>query len=403
MGNGPLTGVKVLDMTQYESGTVCTESLAWMGAEVVKVERPVKGEASRHSNADPVNDSYGFCILNMNKKSITCNMKSPEGLALIKELVKHSDVLVENLAPGAVDRLGLGYDVCKELNPKLIFASIKGFASDGPYANYPAFDPIASHTGCFVSATGLPEKPIKNAVNIADSGSGMACAMAICAALYQRNVQGVGQKIEVAMQDYMIGMARALWESYYNTGKVPRRVGNGQPQEDVAPSETYPCKPFGINDYVHIYCNRAPGSKDFTNLANAIGRPDLLEDERFATPHSRFVHKDALDPVIAEFCSKHTKQEVMDILAKAKVPAGAMLDVKDISEDPQYTERGLMVEVTHYQRGKLKVPGFAPRMSENHIDYKSAPQLGNANEEIYHGVLGISDDVLKQYKEKQII
>ena len=125
MGNGPLTGVKVLDMTQYESGTVCTESLAWMGAEVVKVERPGKGEASRHSNADPVNDSYGFCILNMNKKSITCNMKSPEGLALIKELVKHSDVLVENLAPGAVDRLGLGYEVCREINPKIIFASIK--------------------------------------------------------------------------------------------------------------------------------------------------------------------------------------------------------------------------------------------------------------------------------------
>lgn len=403
MGKGPLSGIRVLDMTQYESGTVCTESLAWMGAEVVKVERPKKGEASRHSNADPVNDSYGFCILNMNKKSITCNMKTPEGLDLIKRLLGRFDVLVENLAPGAMDRLGLSYEDCKAVNPELIYASIKGFASDGPYAKYPAFDPIASHTGGFVAATGLPDKPIKNAVNIADSGAGIACAMSICAALYQRKCQGIGQRIEVAMQDYMIALGRALWEGYYATGNVPRRVGNGQPQEDVAPSETYPCKPFGVNDYVHIYCNRAPGSKDFLHLAEAIGRPEIAEDERFLTPQSRFAHKDALNAILGDFCAEHTKQEVMDILAQAKVPAGAMLDVKDITEDPQYAQRGLMVEVEHYQRGKLKVPGFAPRMSANEIEYVSAPMLGAANQEIYGGMLGLSEQVLADYAQREII
>ena len=403
MGHGPLTGYKVLDLTQFESGTVCTETLAWLGAEVWKVERPVTGELGRYSVAKPGVDTYGFLIVNMNKKSITCNMKNPEGLALIQELLKKADVIVENMGPGSIERLGLGYEDCRKINPRIIFASIKGFARNSPYRDYPAFDPIATHTGGFVAATGLPEFPVKSGVSVADSGSGMACAMAIAAALYQRETQGVGQRIDVAMQDYIIGLGRSGWEPYYNTGKPPRRVGNGMPLEDVAPAGTYPCKPGGVNDYVHITCSRSPMAHDFPSLCRAIGHPELIDDPRMKTPQSRFLYREELDALITEWTMRHTKQEAMDILAKADVPAGALLDIGDLASDPSYMEQGMVVEIEHRQRGKLKFPGFAPKMSENHIDYESSPALGGSNEEIYGGLLGLSEAELAELRDKKVI
>ncbi len=403
MGKGPLTGYKILDLTQFESGTVCTETLAWLGAEVWKVERPVTGELGRHSVAKPGVDTYGFLIMNMNKKSITCNMKHPEGLTLIKRLLAIADVVVENMGPGSMERLGLDYDSCKAINPRIIYASIKGFARDSEYCDYPAFDPIATHTGGFVAATGLPDQPIKAGVSVADSGSGITCAMSIIAALLQREREGIGQRIDVAMQDFIIGLSRAGWEPYYDNGKPPRRVGNGMPLEDVAPSNTYPCKPFGPNDYVHIYCSRAPGSKHFSNLCKAIGREDLLEDPRFDTPRSRFEYRNILDSIISEWTSRHTKKEAMAIIAGADVPAGAMLDVADITNDPDYQKRGMIVEIDHKELGKVKVPGFAPRMSENHIDYTCSPILGDSNDEIYRKLLGLSDSEITKLKAEKII
>ena len=403
MGNGPLTGYKILDLTQFEAGTVCTETLAWLGAEVWKVERPVTGELGRYSVAKPGVDTYANQIMNMNKKSITCNMKNPEGLALIKQLLEKADVIVENMGPGSMDRLGLSYENCKAINPKIIYASIKGFAPDSPYRDYPAFDPIATHTGGLVAATGLPNQPIKCGVSVADSGSGITCAMSIIAALLQREREGIGQRIDVAMQDFIIGLSRSGWEPYYDTGKPPRRVGNGMPLEDVSPSNTYPCKPFGINDYVHIYCSRSPGSKHFANLCKAIGREDLLEDPRFATPRSRFDHRNVLDPIIAEWTGRHTKQEAMAILAGADVPAGALLDVGDITNDPSYLERGMIVEVEHPELGKVKVPGFAPKLSENHVEYTCSPALGGSNAEIYGEVLGLSQEKLAELKANKAI
>ena len=403
MSGQPLSGIRVLDMTQFESGTACTEILAWLGAEVWKVERPVTGEQGRHSAGQPDIDSYGFVILNMNKKSLSCNAKKPEGLALLKRLAEKADVFVENMGPGAVDRLGLGYDALRALNPRIVYASIKGFAPDSPYAEYPAFDPIATHMGGFVSLTGFPETPVKSGVSVADSGSGMACAMAIVAALYQRETQGIGQRIDVAMQDFVIGLARSAWEPYYKTGKPPRRVGNAMPLEDVAPAGTYRCAPGGINDLVHVYCSRAPGSRQFADLCRVIGREDLLEDPRMATPQSRFQYREELDAIITEWTMQRSKQEAMKLLAEAGVPAGAMLDTDDITNDPIYEKQGMIVRVTHPDYGELKVPGFAPKMSENHIDYQVSPALGNANEEIYSGVLGLSSEELEALRKNGVI
>lgn len=401
--HGPLSGYRVLDLTQFESGTVCTETLAWLGAEVIKVERPVKGELGRYSATNPGVDTYGFLVMNMNKKSVTCNMKSPEGIELIRALLEKSDVLVENMGPGSINRLGLGYEDCKKINPRIIWASIKGFATGSPYQDYPAFDPIATHTGGLVSSTGLPDMPIKPGVSVADSGTGLMCAMSIVSALLQREREGVGQRIECAMQDFIIGLSRSNWEPYYNYGAPPRRAGNGMPLENVAPSNTYACKPFGTNDYVHVYCSRAPGSRNFENLCRVIGREDLIDDARMKTPQSRYEYREELDAIIGSWCAQHTKQEAMEKLAGADVPAAAMLDISDFASDPQYMERGIVVEVEHPQHGKVKLPGFAANMSENHIEYECSPALGSANEEVYKGLLGLSDAEYERLRSEKAI
>ena len=405
---GPLSGFRVLDMTQFESGTSCTETLAWLGAEVLKVERPGRGELGRYSMANPGVDTYGFLVMNMNKKSITCNAKDPQGLKLLEELIAKCDVVVENMGPGSMDNLGLTYEHCKEINPKIIYASLKGFSQVGPYKDYPAFDPIATHTGVMVSATGLPERPIKCGISVADSGTGQMLALSIIAALLQREREGIGQRVDVAMQDFMIGLSRSQWEPYYNNGKVPnRRVANGMPLEDVGPSDTYPCKPFGLNDYVHIYCSRAPGSKQWDNLCEAIGRPDLKQDvcPEMATPRLRFKNREICDGAIKEWLKDHDKFEAMEILCKADVPAGALLSVDDITNDPQYyaPDRKMMVEIDHPQHGKVKVPGFAPRMSAVTVEYEPSPELGGSNKEIYGDLLGYTEEQMAEMKKNRTI
>ncbi|NMA37154.1 MAG: formyl-CoA transferase [Papillibacter sp.] len=404
-GTGPLTGYKVLDLTQFESGTVCTETLAWMGAEVWKVERPHTGELGRYSIAEPGVDTYGFIIMNMNKKSITCNMKTSKGLELMKKLVKQADVLIENMGPGSIERLGLAYDVCKELNPRLIYAQIKGFGTDGPFADYPAFAPIGQAVGGVPAMTGFPDsQPCQPGVNVGDSGTGYLCAMGIIAALLQREHTGKGQRIEVTLQDACVAFGRANWEPYYNNGRVaPKRVGNGLPMEDVAPAGMYPCKPFGPNDYVHIYCSRHPGSNQFANLCRIIGREDLLSDPRMATPRSRYLVKDELDAIISQWTGQHTKQEAMDILCREDIPAGAVLDIDDITHDEYLVKRGVMTDVEHRQRGRLRVPGLAVRMDGNTVAYETSPELGEHNAEVYGGLLGLTEAELEQLRHEKVI
>ncbi|OON85965.1 hypothetical protein BXO88_10080 [Oribacterium sp. C9] len=402
----PLSGVRVLDMTQFEAGTVCTETLAWLGAEVLKVERPGTGELGRYTQEEPGIDSYGFLVMNMNKKSITCNAKTKEGFSLLEKLMKKCDVVVENMGPGSMDKLGFTYDHCKELNPGIIYASLKGFSQVGPYKDYPAFDPIATHTGVMVSATGLPEKPIKCGISVGDSGTGIMLALSIITALLQRKKTGAGQRVDVAMQDFIIGLSRSQWEPYYSNGCVPnRRVANGMPLEDVAPSDTYPCKPFGVNDYVHIYCSRAPGSAQWDNLCDAIGRHDLKQDvcPEMATPRERFKNKEMCDNAIKDWLKDKDKFQAMDWLCKHDIPAGALLDVSDITNDPQYYERGMMVEIDHPQRGKVKLPGFAAKFSGFDVEYKCSPGLGDSNKYVYGDLLGLDEKEIEDLKEKKVI
>src|SRR5215472_3653116 len=259
---GLLKGIRVLDLTQFEAGTTCTEALAWMGADIAKVEPP-RGEAGRTG----FGDAYYFMMYNANKRSLAINLKSERGLALVKEMAKKADVFAENFAPGAVERIGLGYDVVSALNPKIIYASVKGFGEGSPYETGLAFDPIAQAAGGSMSVTGEPDgKPIKPACTIGDTGTGMLLAFSIVSALYQRMSTGKGRRLQVAMQDSVMHYSRGMFMAQARTGKAaPRR-----PAAANSPSGTYPCKGGGPNDYVYMLTSRA-NPQHWPRLLKLIG------------------------------------------------------------------------------------------------------------------------------------
>lgn len=405
MNKGPLDGVMVLDFTQFEAGTVCTQTLAWLGATVIKLEKPEIGEQGRRSSADkPGQDSYGFIILNSNKKSVTVDVKKPEGRELIYRMVEKADVFVENFSPGVIERLGFDYEKLKDINPGIIYAQIKGFGSDGPYAEFPAFDAIGQAVGVVMSITGEKDGPPMHAgTNLADSGTGYHCAIGILAALYEKEITGKGQKVEVAMQDVMINFSRSAWGRQLMTGKDAPRVGNEMPMAPVAPCNVYPCKPGGPNDYVFIYTSRMPTSPQWKRLLQVIGRTDLENDPRFATPESRYEHREVIDEIISEWTKKRTKNEAMEILGRAQVPAGAVLSTTDVTNDAYLNKRGTVVTIKHPQRGEMKIPGNSIRLSNSTVSIKPAPLLGEHNDEVYRGLFELSQKELEELEQKGVI
>ena len=294
-----LAGIRVLDLTQFEAGTSCTEALAWMGAEVVKVEPPKGGEAGRRGVADP----YYFMAYNANKKSITVNLKSERGLALVKDMARKADVFTENFAPGAVERLGLGYDVVSELNPRIIYAQVKGFGEGSPYEKGLCFDPIAQACGGAMSITGERDgKPTKPGPTIGDTGTGMLLAFSIVSALYQRASTGKGRRLQAAMQDSVMHYSRGMFIRQAQTGKPAQR----QPAGGNPPHGIYPCKPGGPNDYVYLLTSRA-NPEHWPRLLKLIGREDLIGDPRYDTAKARVDHEAEVDEIIATWTRQRTK------------------------------------------------------------------------------------------------
>jgi formyl-CoA transferase len=405
MPTAALDGVVVLDLTQFESGTVCTETLAWLGATVLKLERPGIGEQGRVSSVDePGMDSYHFILLNANKKSMTANLKHPEGKALVRRLIEHVDVFVENFRPGAIERLGFDYETVRGINPRIIYAQIKGFGTDGPYASFPAFDPVGQATGGAVSITGEADgPPMRPGPNLSDSGSGFHCAIGILAALYQRAVTGVGQRVEVAMQDVIINFCRPAFGRQLIDGKPAGRVGNEMPMAPVAPCGVYPCRPGGPNDYVYIYTSRWPGSPQWERLLEVIGRTDVSNDPRFATPESRYECRDEVNEMISAWTRQKTKFEAMEELGRADVPAGAVLTTAELAADSYLQKRGTFVTMEHPVRGPVLMPGFPLKMSASSVPILPSPLLGEHNEEVYMGMLGISADEFERLRQARVI
>jgi formyl-CoA transferase len=399
-----LDGIKVLDFTQFEAGPTCTQALAWLGAEVVKVEEPKRGEPGRWGNSNRKDaDSHYFIFYNLNKKSITCNLKSPDGKALIEKLVKEVDVVIENMAPGTFARLGFDYERLKELNPRVIFAQVKGFSPDGPHANYLSFDMIAQAAGGTYAINGMPDQPpIRPGATVGDTGTGMLAAMGILAALFQRVTTGKGQHIQLAMRDAMVNYSRTPMSrqaSVEDDSLLPR---TGNEVSGTAPGGLFPCKPGGLDDWAYIFASRG-NEQHWQRLCKVIGREDLVDDPRMQDGRSRFKHKDAIHEAITAWTLQHTKQEVMEAIGGAGVPCGAVFNMKEQLEDEDLLERGIMNKINHPVRGELTVPGTPIRMSASKVPVRSAPLHGENNEEIYGDWLGLSAEEVKRMRTENVI
>jgi len=404
--NAPaLAGVRVIDLTQFEAGTSCTESLAWLGADVIKVEQPGSGDQGRSLSTDqPGADSYYFMLLNANKRSVTCNLKEERGKGLLRALIEHGDVFIENFAPGAIERLGFSYDEVARINPRIIYAQIKGFPTEGPYGQFLSFDMIAQAAGGAFSLTGEPDgPPLKPGPNVGDTGTGLHAAIGILAALYQRQRTGRGQRIEVAMQEAVINYTRVAYMSQPVTGRPPERRGSGAARGVAAPSGVFRCKGGGPNDYCYIHASRGGGGGHFHRLLCTIGQEQLLTDERFASSENRTRNAAELHAIVEEWTSRRDKVEVMETLGRAGVPTGAVFDTVELQNDPFLRERGAFATVQHPVRGEFTLPGWPVRMSDSAVPVRSAPLLGQDNATVYGELLGCTRDQLEDLREARVI
>ena len=399
-----LSGVRVIDLTQFEAGTSCTETLAWLGADVIKVEEPTQGDQGRRASTDKVGvDSYYFMLLNANKRSVTLSLKEEKGKAILRKMIEQADVFVENFGPGVIERLGFAYDEVSKINPRIIYAQVKGFAPDGPYGKFLAFDMIAQAAGGSLSTTGEKGgRPLKPGPTIGDTGTGLHTAIGILAALYQRQATGKGQRIEVAMQEAVINFGRIAYGALGLWNRVPERNGNQSVLGTSAPSEVFPCKGGGPNDYCYIYTTRA-GSHQWERLLNVMGREDLLDDPRYKTPQDRWDHRDEVDAIITEWTKSRDKRTVMETLGAAGVPAGAVFDIMELRDDPHLQKRGMMVTVKHPIRGDFTMPGWPVKMSESQVPVVTSPLLGEHNEDIYGELLGYTPEQVAELREAKVI
>ena len=398
-----LKGIKVVDFTQFEAGTTCTEVLAWFGAEVVKIENPGRGDPGRRLRpGKPDDDPWYFRQFNVNKKSLAINLKSPKGLDLVKSLLKQADVTAENMAPGTIERLGLDYESVKAINPGIIYCRIKGFGRGSPHEKGLAFDMIAQAAGGPISVTGEPGRPpVKPGLSFGDTGTGMLMAATILGALHERNRTGQGRLLEVAMQEAMIHYMRTCFATMMRTGKPAQRRGAKPSAGNNSPAGLYPCKGGGPNDYLYLTTSRA-NPEHYSRLMKLIGREDLIEDPRFATGDARVKHSDELDAIIGEWTSQHDKREAMEKLIAIGVPAGAVFDTMELQNEPSFEQRGLMQRVRHHN-GDDKMATWPVRIDGKTVRLKGAPALGQHNDEVLSHWLGLGSGDLQALRSEGVI
>lgn len=395
-----LEGIRVIDMTHNQAGPACAQILAFLGAEVIKLEEPKGGDVARRNMRDrPDTDSLFFLLFNANKKSLTLNLKSARGKELFRRVIAQSDILLENFGPGALDRLGFGWPALQEINPRLIYATIKGFGTFGPYRDYKSYEPIAQAMGGAMSVTGFPENPPTYVLPaIGDSGTGMHMAIGILAALQQRHASGRGQQVEVSMQDAVVNLIRVSLRDHQRFGHAMPRRGNQMGQ--TVPSTLYPCRGGGPNDYVFINASEQPM---WLALLGAIGRPELADDPRFATPASRWENRAALNALLEEWTLARGKHEVMRILAAAGVPCGAVQDTGEVLSDPHLEEREMIVEIDYPSRGHYKTVGCPIKLSDSPVAVTRPPLLGEHSEAVLAELCGVDAEEMGLLRQEGII
>jgi len=391
-----LDGVRVLDFTHVQSGPTCTQLLAWLGADVIKVERAGEGDVTRGQLRDiPGVDSLYFTMLNGNKRSITVDGKNPKGKAVLEALVKKCDVLVENFAPGALDRMGFSWERVNQLNPRMIMASVKGFGP-GPYEDCKVYENIAQCAGGAASTTGFDDgPPLVTGAQIGDSGTGLHLALGIVAALYQRNTTGRGQRVLAAMQDGVLNLCRVKLRDQQRLARThvleeyPQypngTFGDAAPRSGNASGGGQPgwilkCKGWETDPNAYIYfITQAPV---WDAICKVIGREEWLTDPRYATPKARLPHLSEIFDGIEEWTKTKTKFEAMEILNTHDIPCGPILSMKEIAEEPSLRKTGTVVEVDHPTRGKYLTVGNPIKMSDSPADVKRSPLLGEHTDEI---------------------
>ena len=399
-----LSGIRIVDFTQFEAGPSCTEALAWLGADVVKIENPKMGDPGRRLRpGQPDNDPYYFHVFNANKRSITVNLKSPKGLELVKDMLRKADVCVENFAPGAIERLGLGYDVVKAINPGIIYAQVKGFGEGSPYEKNLAFDMIAQACGGTFSVTGDPNgPPTRPGISLGDTGTGMLMAITILGALYKRRETGEGHRLQVAMQDAIMHYMRINFATQGLTGKAAERGGSKVPGVNNAPMGLYPCAPGGPNDYVYIMTSRA-NPDHWDRLLKLIGREDLIGDARYATPADRVEREAEVDAVIAAWTKTRTKHDAMKAVGEAGIPAGAVLDTMELQNDATFEQRGIMQTMIHPTHRPFKMPSWPVRVDGKPSRIKSSPVLGEHLQEVLSSWLGLDDSAVAALRAEGVV
>ena len=407
-----LEGVRILDFTHVQSGPTCTQLLAWMGADVIKVERPGVGDATRRQLVDiEGTDSLYFTMLNHNKRSLTLDSKNKTGKEVLERLVKKCDVLVENFAPGALDRMGFGWERIRELNPRMIMASVKGFGP-GPYENYKVYENVAQCTGGAASTTGsLGGLPMVTGAQIGDSGTGLHLALGITAALLQREKTGLGQRVLTAMQDGVLNLCRVKLRDQQRLQRGPLKeysqygegvaFGSATPRAGNdsgggQPGRILKCRGWETDPDAYTYF--ITQATVWKNICDVIGKPEWKDDPDYATPAVRLPRLNSVFEAIEAWTVTKTKYQVMEICNSLDIPVGPILSMKELAEAPSLRETGTIVEVDHPERGPYLTVGCPIKLSDTEVQVRRSPLLGEHTDEILSEVLGYSADEIIDIK-----
>lgn len=394
---GALQGIRILDLTRVLAGPYSAQILADMGADVIKIEQPGRGDDARGMGPYQNEESIYFITNNRNKKGVTLNLKSPKGKEIFLDLVRNADVVMENYRPGTMEKLGLGYDVLKEINPKIIYGSISGFGHYGRYTKRPGYDIIAQAMSGLMSTTGWPTSgPTRTGTPLGDVLAGLWQAIGILGAIQARNNTGLGQKVDIALVDSAVATMGNINMLYLSEGRIPGRIGNRY--ESAYPYDSFTCTDgscvIGVanNKLWHLFCD-------------IMEQPELAEDEKFCNVPDRVENHEELHRIVSEWAAVHTMTEVVDSCLNAGVPAAPIYNTAQVKADPHIAgDREMFVEQDHPKAGKVVVTGSPLKMSGTPVDLTApAPTLGQHNDEVYGEVLGLNAQQVASLKSEGII